>query len=233
MKSKLLLTIFGILFCSAVISAETKPITVEQKFSYGVGFQIAEDLKQKGVKVDTDVLVQAIRDVMTDAPLKVSVDEMKAAFDSYREQQIAERQVLAEKNQKASAEFLAKNKKEKGVTETPSGLQYKVVKPGEGKKPAPTDTVVVNYRGTLIDGSEFDSSYKRGVPATFPVNGVIKGWQEVLPLMKEGAKWQVFVPPSLGYGPNGAGTNIGPNATLVFDIELVSIKPPAPATTTN
>jgi len=224
MRIKLCLALSGVLFCSAVLSEEAKPTSLQQQFSYGVGFQIAQDLKQKGMYVDPEVLTQAIKDVFSDAPLKVSVDEMRAAFEAYREKQMEEHKAMAEKNEKTGKEFLAKNKKEKGITELPSGLQYKVIKQGEGKKPVASDTVTVNYRGTLINGEEFDSSYKRGVPATFPVNGVIKGWQEALPLMKEGAKWQIYVPSNLAYGPQGAGGDIGPNETLIFDIELINIK---------
>jgi len=224
MRIKLCLALSGVLFCSAVLSEEAKPTSLQQQFSYGVGFQIAQDLKQKGMDVDPEVLTQAIKDVFSDAPLKVSVDEMRAAFEAYREKQMEEHKAMAEKNEKTGKEFLAKNKKEKGITELPSGLQYKVIKQGEGKKPVASDTVTVNYRGTLINGEEFDSSYKRGVPATFPVNGVIKGWQEALPLMKEGAKWQIYVPSNLAYGPQGAGGDIGPNETLIFDIELINIK---------
>jgi len=224
MKSKLLLALSGILFCTAAFSEDSKPSSMEQKFSYGVGFQIAEDLKQRGVDVDLDVMLQAIRDVFSGAPLKVSIDDMRAAFDDYRDKQMEARKVTAEKNKKAGTDFLAGNKKEKGVTELPSGLQYKIIREGEGKKPLASDTVTVNYRGTLINGEEFDSSYKRGMPATFPVDGVIKGWQEALPLMKEGSKWQIYVPADLAYGLQGAGANIGPNETLIFDIELLNIK---------
>ena len=131
---------------------------------------------------------------------------------------------LGEKNKKEGEVFLAENKKKEGVTTLPSGLQYKVIKAGTGKKPKSTDTVTVNYRGTLIDGTEFDSSYRRGEPASFGVSGVIPGWTEAMQLMQEGAKWQVVVPPNLAYGEKGAGPNIGPNATLIFEIELISIQ---------
>jgi len=229
MRSKLLLAVSGVLFCSTVAGEDTATLGVKQQFSYGVGFQIAQDLKQRGMDVDAEFLIQAIRDVFAGAPLKVSTEEMRAAFDTYRQKQMAEHQAVAEKNKKAGMEFLARNKKEKGITELPSGLQYKVSREGTGKSPLSSDTVTVNYRGTLINGEEFDSSYQRGVPATFPVNGVIKGWQEALPMMKEGAKWQIYVPSELAYGPQGAGGgNIGPNETLIFDIELISIKDSSP-----
>jgi FKBP-type peptidyl-prolyl cis-trans isomerase FklB len=131
---------------------------------------------------------------------------------------------LGEKNKVEGEAFLAENKKKEGVITLPSGLQYKVIKAGTGKKPKATDTVTVHYQGTLTDGKEFDSSYRRGQPVTFPVNGVIPGWTEALQLMEEGAKWQVFIPSSLAYGDRGAGRDIGPHATLIFEIELVSIQ---------
>ena len=214
MRYRFLLVLSGMLFCSTLFSAEEALTTLEQKFSYGLGFQIASDLKQKNIKVETDVFLQGIKDVLTDAPLKISTDEIRATFEAYQAKQMEEYNAIAEKN-----------KKEKGVVTLESGLQYKIIKEGSGKKPLITDTVTVNYRGALINGKEFDSSYERGTPATFQVNGIIKGWQEALPLMKEGAKWQVFIPAELGYGPQGGpGGGIGPNETLIFDIELIGIK---------
>ncbi|MHA2219485.1 MAG: FKBP-type peptidyl-prolyl cis-trans isomerase [Candidatus Hodarchaeales archaeon] len=130
---------------------------------------------------------------------------------------------MSEKNKKEGEEYLAENKKKEGIITTQSGLQYKVLKKGTGKIPKSTDTVTVNYRGTLIDGTEFDSSYRRGQPASFKVNGVIRGWTEALQLMKEGAKWQLYIPSNLAYGERGAGRNIGPNSTLIFEVELISI----------
>jgi FKBP-type peptidyl-prolyl cis-trans isomerase FklB len=232
MKSTSLLVLSSVLFCMATVAAETTPNTMEHNFSYGLGVQfgaqISQEMKQKGIQADPDIVTQAIHDVLVGGPLTVSADDMRAAFEAYQKKQMEERKLLAEKNQKASDEFLAKNKNVKGVTVTASGLQYKILKPGEGKSPAPTDTVVVNYKGTLLNGDEFDSSFKRGKPATFPVNGVIKGWQEALPLMKKGAQWEIYVPPTLAYGTKGAGAAIGPNATLIFDIELLDINPPTP-----
>ena len=139
-----------------------------------------------------------------------------------KQQEMAKK--LGEKNKAEGEAFLAENKKKEGVITLPSGLQYKVIKAGTGKKPKATDTVTVHYQGTLIDGKEFDSSYRRGQPVTFPVNGVIPGWTEALQLMEEGAKWQIFIPSSLAYGDRGAGRDIGPHATLIFEIELVSIQ---------
>jgi FKBP-type peptidyl-prolyl cis-trans isomerase FklB len=131
---------------------------------------------------------------------------------------------LGEKNKAEGEAFLAENKKKEGVKTLPSGLQYKVIKAGTGKKPKVTDTVTTHYRGTLMNGTEFDSSYRRGQPVSFQVNGVIPGWTEALQLMEEGAKWQLFIPSNLAYGERGAGRDIGPNATLVFEIELLSIE---------
>src|SRR5881394_629143 len=147
------------------------------------------------------------------------------------EKQIAASKEAAEKNKAEGEKFLEENKKKDGVKTTASGLQYKVLKEGSGPSPKETDTVVTNYRGTLIDGTEFDSSYKRNEPATFPVNRVIKGWTEALQLMKPGGKYKLFIPSNLAYGPGGAGGDIGPNATLIFEVELLSSKPAEAATT--
>ena len=155
-------------------------------------------------------------------------EEIHDVLTTFKKEFVAKQQELAkqqgEKNKKEGEIFLEANKKKEGVQTLPSGLQYKVLKAGSGKKPAATDTVTVHYRGTLIDGKEFDSSYERGKPATFPVNGVIPGWTEALPLMEEGAKWMLFIPPTLAYGERGAGREIGPNATLIFEVELISIE---------
>ncbi len=221
MNIRILLGITLFLFATTLWSAEKPEIrTDKQKFSYAIGFQIAQSLRRQDLEVDQKVLFQAIEDVLSDTPLRISMAEMQAAVESYRQKQLQE---LGAENQKAGDAFLAANREKEGVTELPSGLQYKVIQKGEGKKPKASDTVVVHYRGTLVTGEEFDSSYARGEPATFPVNGVIEGWQQVLQLMPEGAKWMVVVPPALAYGDQGAGNRIGPNATLVFEIELISI----------
>jgi FKBP-type peptidyl-prolyl cis-trans isomerase FklB len=196
----------------------------KQKFGYAVGFQIGQDLRQGGLDVDADTFSQAVRDVLTNTPPKMSREDMQAAIEKYQQQQATQQAAKAEKALKDGQAFLAQNKTKKGVVVRPSGLQYLVVKEGAGKSPAATDTVEVNYRGTLIDGTEFDSSYSRGQTVSFPVNQVIQGWQEALPLMKTGAQWKVYIPADLAYGERGAGANIGPNETLVFDIELISIK---------
>lgn len=227
MEKKVLLAVIGLaLFFDAAAADKTdvQLDTMEQRFSYAVGAGFAKRLKAQGLDVDAAAFVQAISDVLAGRELRLSSDEMRAAADAYEEKQRKEEAALGEENLRAGRAFLAKNKDKDGVVETESGLQYRVIRAGTGKKPKATDTVVVDYRGTLIDGTEFDSSYKRGEPATFTVNGVIKGWQEALQLMAEGAKWQIVVPPELAYGANGAGPKIGPNAVLIFDVELQSIK---------
>jgi FKBP-type peptidyl-prolyl cis-trans isomerase FklB len=208
----------------ALVMADAKPSSDKEKFSYAVGFQVAQSLKQQGANIDLKTFSQAINDVMSGAKLKLSMQEMQSAVENYQKQQMAERASKGEEAKKAGEKFLAENKKKKGVVTTDSGLQYEVIKKGNGKKPAPTDTVVANYRGTLIDGTVFDSSYKRGEPATFGVNKVIPGWQEVLQLMPVGSKYKVFIPSELAYGARGAGATIGPNETLIFEIELLKIK---------
>ncbi|WP_455366649.1 FKBP-type peptidyl-prolyl cis-trans isomerase [Kaarinaea lacus] len=198
--------------------------TNKQKYSYAIGFQIGNNLKREGADVDVDALAQGIKDVLSDAKLQVSMEDMQAAVLELQKQQQADRAARGEKAKKEGTEFLAKNKKEKGVVELPSGIQYKVIQEGKGDKPKPTDTIVAHYKGTLISGKEFDSSYKRGQPATFAVNQVIPGWQEILPLMPTGSKWKVFIPADKAYGERGAGADIGPNETLIFEVELLEIK---------
>ncbi len=221
MKTRLLVAIS---LCIATVGAsagEATPKTDDEKFSYAIGYQIAESVKRQGMEVDVDSLIQAIRDDLTGTPLRISQPEMQAAVVAYQQKKFEE---LSDKNQKAGKKYLAANKKKPGIVELPSGLQYRVVEEGSGEKPVSSDTVKVHYRGTLIDGTEFDSSYARGEPVTFQIANIINGWQQTLILMSEGAKWQVFIPPTLAYGSGGAGQNIGPNETLVFEIELVSIE---------
>jgi len=198
--------------------------TDKQKFSYTVGYQMGQNLKRQNLDLDPKIAAQGMRDVLTDAKPKMTPDDMHAAVQGYQKKEQEKLESAAKKNLETSQAFLEANKKKEGVVTLPSGLQYKIVTEGNGKQPKSSDTVIAHYRGTLINGTEFDSSYKRNEPATFPVEGVIKGWQEVLPLMKEGSKWQVYIPPDLAYGARGAGNAIGPNEALIFDIELLSIK---------
>jgi FKBP-type peptidyl-prolyl cis-trans isomerase FklB len=178
-------------------------------------------LKKNGIEVDQDALHRGIKDGLTGGAPLMTDQEMKESIVALQKDLQAKR---AEKN----TAFLEENKKKDGVVSLPSGLQYKVLTPGTGKSPKATDSVTVNYRGTLIDGTEFDSSYKRGQPATFPVNGVIPGWTEALQLMKEGAKWQLVLPPNIAYGERGAG-QIPPSSVLIFEVELISVNSPAEA----
>lgn len=198
--------------------------TDKQKFSYTVGYQMGQNLKRQNLEIDPKLVAQGMQDVLAGAKPKMTPDEMHSAVQSYQKKEQDKMESVAKKNLEAGQAFLEANKKKESVVTLPSGLQYKIVTEGGGKQPKLSDTVVAHYRGTLTNGEEFDSSYKRNEPATFPVQGVIKGWQEVLPLMKEGAKWQVYIPSDLAYGSRGAGNAIGPNEVLIFDIELVSIK---------
>ena len=208
---------------------EPAPLTTpKDKLSYAIGTDVGRKLKSQSIEVDPAIVERALRDALSDTKPAMTDDEMRATLmdlqKQLREKQMAAAKELGEKNKKEGEEFLAANKSKEGVVTLPSGLQYKVLKAGEGQKPKPSDTVECNYRGTLIDGTEFDSSYKRGQPATFPVSGVIKGWTEALQLMPVGSKWQLFIPSDMAYGERGAGAGIGPNSTLIFDVELLSIQ---------
>ncbi len=230
MKSHLVIIMCMALAAGPLFAAEKPELkTQKDKVSYAIGLDIGTGLKKNEVEVDPDILVKAIKDVMAGKKPLMTDEEVKTTMTEFQKDLQAKQQertkAQGEKNKKEGEDFLAKNKTKEGVKTLPSGLQYKVITEGKGKSPKATDTVTVQYRGTLIDGTEFDSSYKRGQPATFPVNGVIKGWTEALQLMKEGSKWQLFIPSDLAYGPNGTqGGPIGPNAVLIFEVELVSIK---------
>ena len=163
-----------------------------------------------------------MKDALSGAKPLLTEQEIQETMDAFQKEMMAKQDEVAKKNKAEGESFLAENKKKEGIKILPSGLQYKVIKAGTGKKPKSTDTVTVHYRGTLIDGTEFDSSYKRGQIVSFPVSGVIPGWTEALQLMEAGAKWQLFIPPNLAYGERGAGGAIGPNTTLIFEVELVS-----------
>ncbi len=194
------------------------------KQSYTFGYQVGARLKGQAQDMNAAIFARGVQDGMSGATPALTEEEMTTVARKYQEQVMQKRQAVAEENRKRGEAYLAGNRKKPGVRVLESGVQYKVIREGSGKSPKPTDTVTVNYRGTLINGTEFDSSYKRGQPATFPVNGVIPGWQQVLPLMKEGAKWEVVIPPNAAYGERGAGPLIGPNETLLFEIELLSVK---------
>jgi FKBP-type peptidyl-prolyl cis-trans isomerase FklB len=184
------------------------------------------------VDLNTEAVVQGMKDAAAGATPLMSPQEMNKTLVELKNKIVAaqqeERKKAGEKNLAEGKAFLAENAKKEGVKTLPSGLQYKAIKEGDGPMPKATDTVTVHYRGSLIDGTEFDSSYSRNQPATFPANGVIKGWTEALQLMKTGAKWELFIPPDLAYGERGAGQVIGPNSTLIFEVELLSIAAAAP-----
>ncbi len=225
MKARLIIAMLITIFAVSACKDKDVDLTSDkQKFSYAVGFQMSQNLKQQSLDLDTTALSQAIEDVLSGQEPKVSQDDMKSAVQAYQQKRIKDREQLGINNKEAGEKFLAENRKKEGVVTLKSGVQYKVIEKGAGRKPKPTDKVVVHYRGTLIDGTEFDSSYKRKQPATFAVNGVVKGWQEIIPMMKEGAKWHVAIPSDMAYGKRGAGGLIGPNAALVFEIKLVGIK---------
>jgi FKBP-type peptidyl-prolyl cis-trans isomerase FklB len=218
----------------AAPSSGNSSLTNEKdKFSYALGMNLGTNLSRQSVPVNLDMIMQGLKDSMGGGKTLMTEDEARNALmqkqAEIRQQQEEKAKAQGVTNQKEGDAFLAANKSKEGVVTLPSGLQYKILKTGTGPKPAATDSVVCNYTGTLIDGKEFDSSAKHGGPATFPVSGVIKGWTEALQLMPVGSEWQLFVPPTLAYGERGAGADIGPNATLLFDVELVSIVPKAPA----
>ena len=204
--------------------------TQKEKASYALGMKIGGDLKRQGVgaSVDAALTARGLKDALSGSKALITEDEEKAALTQLQTQVRGQMEAKAHEagaaNRKEGDEFLAANKSKEGVVTLPSGLQYKILKAGTGPKPTANDTVSCNYRGTLINGKEFDSSYKRGQPATFPVNGVIKGWTEALQLMPVGSKWQLFIPSDLAYGDRGAGADIGPGATLIFEVELLSIE---------
>ncbi len=210
-------------------SAGEAPNLADQKdkISYAIGMDIGNNLKRQSIEVDPDLLARGVKDAMAGDNTLLSGDEAREALIGLQKELLAKNQErmkqAAEKNKKEGETFLAENGKKEGVVTLASGLQYKVLQTGTGPSPKDTDTVETHYRGTLIDGTEFDSSYKRGQSVVFPVNGVIAGWTEALQIMKVGDKWQLFVPPELAYGERGAGP-IGPNSTLIFDVELVAIK---------
>ena len=202
--------------------------TDKDKASYAIGMNIGQNLKKQSEVIDAGVVERGMKDALAGDKTLMTEDEAKAALvtlqANMRKKQEEQVQQMAETNKKEGDAFLTENKTKAGVVTLPSGLQYKILSEGTGPRPAATDSVICNYKGTLLDGTEFDSSAKHGGPATFPVSGVIKGWTEALQLMPVGSKWQLFVPSDLAYGQRGAGGGIAPNSTLIFEVELVSIK---------
>ena len=201
--------------------------TQKDKVSYGIGVSTARNFKHQGVEVDLDIAVRGLRDELSGKKLLMSEEELRTTLNEYqkelRQKYAMAMRKAADANKKEGEAFLAENKKKEGVVTLPSGLQYKILKEGNGKKPTEADTVECRYRGTFINGTEFDSTNRTGQPAIFKVTGIIPGWREALKIMPVGSKWQLFIPPQLAYGERGSGP-IGPNATLIFDLELLAIK---------
>ena len=218
MKLKLIV-VLGIVFWVSYVNAQENLALKSQKdkVSYIIGMDIGTNLKKQSIDIDSNILAKGVKDALSGGKPLLTEQEIQETMIAFQKE-------VMEKQKKRGEAFLAENKNKEGVKTLPSGLQYKVIKAGTGKTPKLNNTVTTHYRGTLIDGTEFDSSYKRGQPVSFPVSGVIPGWTEALQLMQEGAKWQLFIPPNLGYGERGAGGVIGPNATLIFEMELISIQ---------
>ena len=213
---------------SAAADEQSLIRTDQQMVSYTLGYQIggqlAVQIREGEVDLDPEAFAQAIADVLAGRPPAMTSVQMEAALEMFQQQQNSRRNTAAETGQSRGEAFQVEYSQRQGVVATASGLQYRVIKTGEGRSPGPADTVVVHYVGQLIDGTEFDSSRGRGTPATFSLGGIIPGWQEALQLMREGDIWEVVIPSELAYGAQGAGASIGPNETLVFEIELISVK---------
>lgn len=228
MKLKFLVLLMALLIANPGFAADANLSSDKAKISYTIGMQVGSQLasgvKQDGLDVDIAALLLAIEDMLNDKPPRLSEAEITTAMNLFREQQMKKQSQLAEENKAKGEAFLAANTSNPGVKVLPSGVQYKVIKSGSGKSPTESNSVVAHYRGTLVDGTEFDSSIRRGQPATFPVTGVILGWQEILQKMKVGDKWEVYIPSELAYGARGQGPTIGPNSALIFEIELLEIK---------
>jgi len=229
MKSlAVVLAIVFIMACAACAEGPTPLASEKDRLSYSIGMDIGKNLKRQEIDIDPDLLARGFRDSFSGSKTLLSDEEATRILTTFQRDLTAKQQEktreIAASAKKKGDEFLAKNKKKQGVRTTSSGLQYRVLRQGTGKSPKATDSVTVNYRGTLIDGKEFDSSFNRGQPATFRVDGVIKGWTEALQLMKEGAKWELFLSPDLAYGERGAAPVIGPNEVLIFEVELIEVK---------
>jgi len=225
-----IITILGLIFlCNVSFAGDKIDLTNEdERISYSVGYQMGGDFKRQKLDIQPDAFLKGIQDALAEADPQMTDQEMRQTLIDLKKSvealQREEKQAMAKNNLESGKAFLEDNAKKDGVKTVPSGLQYKILTEGKGEPPKATDTVTVHYRGTLIDGTEFDSSYKRNQPATFALNRVITGWTEGLQLMKPGAKHMLFIPPELAYGAQGAGAQIGPNSTLIFEVELLDVK---------
>jgi FKBP-type peptidyl-prolyl cis-trans isomerase FklB len=218
MKLQWAVIVCAVFFASHSLAEDkTELKTQKEKLSYAIGLELGNNMKKNSLEVDLNFVMQGVKDGLNGGKPLLTEEQVKETFTAFQKER-------TEKSKKEGDDFLAANKKKDGVITLASGLQYKIIKNGSGKTPKATDSVTVNYSGTLINGSEFDSSYKRGQPATFNVTGVIPGWTEALQLMKEGSKWKLFIPSNLAYGERGTPNGpIGPNAVLIFEVELMSI----------
>lgn len=233
MQKKMTVLLFALMAVSCSKTDGIKPASIakldtdKQKLSYSLGLDIGGGLKKQEIDVDLAVVMKGIGDGLAEAKPLLTEDEIKSVMMKFQEGMMEKAKKMHEaqsaESKKKADDFLAQNKTKEGVVTTASGLQYKILKEGTGDSPKPTDTVTVNYRGTLVDGTEFDSSYARNEPVSFPVNGVIPGWVEGLQLMKPGSKYQFFIAPELAYGEAGSPPSIGPNEALVFEVELISV----------
>ena len=228
LMNRLPIIIAAVFLCSASLAQEKIQLKDQKdKVSYSIGLDIGFTFKKQNMDLNPDVLLVGIKDALNNKP-QLTVEQTKEVMTAFQKDMLAKQEKVNKeasvKNVADGQRFLADNKTKEGVKTTASGLQYKVIKEGSGATPKTTDTVSVNYRGTLIDGTEFDSSYKRGEPITFPVTGVIPGWTEALQLMKVGSKYQLVIPANLAYGERSTGQTIGPNSTLIFEVELLGIQ---------
>ncbi len=227
MRSLSIFAVLIILLTAFNVEGGTVLKTDKDKLSYALGMDIGGSLKSQAIDIDPDKFAQGVKDTVEGNKALLTNEEFQSTMQTFQKEMVAKQsdqsKVISEKNKAEGEAFLAENRKKDGVVTTESGLQYIVIEEGSGDSPKATDTVSVHYKGSLINGVEFDSSYSRNEPASFPVNGVIPGWTEALQLMKPGAKWKVFLPSDIAYGDKGAGQQIGPNATLIFEVELLSI----------
>ena len=227
----ILIAVLSVALLAGVCRAGDKLDLTDEKvrLSYSVGYQVGGDFLWQGTDINPKLLLKGVQDALLGKEPLMTPQEMRTTLVDLQKKVAAAKdqksKVEVDKNLAQGKTFLAENRKKEGVKTLPSGLQYKVIKEGFGAMPIATDTVTVHYRGTLIDGTEFDSSYSRGKPATFGVGRVIAGWTEALQLMKEGARWQLFIPPDLAYREKGAGSKIPPNSSLIFEVELISVQP--------
>lgn len=225
MKRMMVACLSGFLIAAPMTAVSTELATEKQKFSYAMGVNLGNLMRSQGISdVDIAALTAGFDDILNEKQLRLGLSEMKQAIENRQQQLQAEAAQAAEQKKQAGLDFLDANKSKQGVQVLDNGLQYLVIKPGDGKQPKLTDTVKVHYHGTLTDGTVFDSSVDRGEPASFSLERVIPGFHQAISQMKTGGKWKVFVPPELGYGESGAGNMIGPNETLIFEIELLAIE---------